>query len=178
MAAFYPSTNPLRGIGAVGEAVFVCVTASESLHQNGHWTRRLIRRFGFYNSYSRNPIRCLSTASDAQAQLDILVNHDGIATSDKWIVRPYRLWPLVRKSLGTARRGSRSKPSRRVPSRLPGPTKGNHVYMEPQLCERELTGSWTHGLAPPVTAAGARSWTLNDRAAGIERQFTIGSTAA
>jgi hypothetical protein len=34
------------------------------------------------------------------------------------------------------------------------------------------------GLAPRVTAAGARAWVFNYRHAGIERQYTIGSVTA
>ena len=53
---------------------------------------------------------------------------------------------------------------------LPAPPKGNKVYKEPDLRRRGLTGPWLPGLAPRVTAAGARAWVLNYRGDSIEHQ--------
>ncbi len=61
---------------------------------------------------------------------------------------------------------------------LPAPPKGNKVFKEPELRTLGLTGPWLTGLAPRVTAAGARAWTLGYRAGGIERRYTIGDIEA
>jgi hypothetical protein len=61
---------------------------------------------------------------------------------------------------------------------LPAPSAGNRVYKEPQLREHGLIGLWLTGLAPRVTAAGARAWTVGYRAGGIERRHTIGPVEA
>lgn len=66
----------------------------------------------------------------------------------------------------------------RLVRELPAPATDNHVYKEPQLRERGLTGPWLRGLALRVTAAGARSWVLGYRAGGVERRYTIGSIEA
>jgi integrase len=69
----------------------------------------------------------------------------------------------------------------RIVRSLPPPEKPkpNLVYKERRLREHhQLTGPWVDGLAVCVSAAGARSWRLNYRAAGIERTYTFGSIEA
>jgi integrase len=61
---------------------------------------------------------------------------------------------------------------------LPVPPTGQRTYKEPQLRALGLTGRWLTGLAPRITARGARIWTLGYRAHGIERRHTIGSIEA